>query len=329
MNLVQKTVNAGGTLVPLTIPTGLTSGTGLMNPSIFIDDDGDILVNLRHVNYTLYVAENKKRFPTAWGPFSYLHPENDQRLATENYLIRLNKDLEVIDYTRVEMLELHTPIWEFVGLEDARLVQWYGRYYLIGVRRDTTTNGVGRMEISEIELDKEAWTAKEVSRVRMPSTGADDSYCEKNWMPIIDMPFHYIKWSAPTEIVKNVDGTTEQVLIKNSALNTPDQRGSSQVIRWGNFRIAITHEANVYLNYLGQKDGTYRHRVIVWDEEFNLLGVSKEFSFLDTQVEFCVGAQEFEDDLLVSFSFQDNAAFLLKVPRVVVEELILEALDGN
>jgi hypothetical protein len=35
MNLVQKAVAKGGKLAPLVISHGLTSGTGLMNPSIF------------------------------------------------------------------------------------------------------------------------------------------------------------------------------------------------------------------------------------------------------------------------------------------------------
>ena len=93
MNLVQKAIAHGGKLAPLVISHGLTSGTGLMNPSIFIDGDGDILVNLRHVNYTLYHAENTQRFPSRYGPLSYLHPEKDRRLITTNYLCRVNKDL--------------------------------------------------------------------------------------------------------------------------------------------------------------------------------------------------------------------------------------------
>ena len=137
MNLVEKAVKHGGKLVPLVIPNGLTSGTGLMNPSVFIDNDGDILVNLRHVNYTLYHSENKQQFPSRFGPLSYLHPEKDQRLVTENYLCRLNSELAISEFAKVEMLELHEPIWEFVGLEDARIAQWHGDYFLIGVRRDT------------------------------------------------------------------------------------------------------------------------------------------------------------------------------------------------
>jgi hypothetical protein len=329
MNMVQRAVAHGGKLAPLVIPNGLTSGTGLMNPSVFIDDDGDILVNLRHVNYTLYHSENNQRFPSRWGPLSYLHPEKDQRLVTENYLCRLNKELEMTDFARVEMLELHQPIWEFVGLEDARIVQWYGEYYLVGVRRDTTTNGQGRMEFTTIKINKDKWSAKEVARTRIPAPGADDSYCEKNWVPVLDKPYHFIKWTMPTELVvaDPDEPICEQVFIKETPPAPKDQRGSSHVVKWGSLYISITHEVDLFKNYLEQKDGIYRHRLCVWDEQFNFVGLSKEFSFLDGRIEFCVGAAVLDGDLLISFGFQDNAAFVLRTPKAVVEDLIMEALD--
>jgi hypothetical protein len=330
MNLVQKAVAHGGKLAPLVIPKGLTSGTGLMNPSIFIDSDGDILVNLRHVNYTLYHAENSQKFPSRWGPLSYLHPEKDQRLVTENYICRLNKDLEMTDYTKVEMLEKHTPIWEFVGLEDARLVQWNNRYYLVGVRRDTTTNGQGRMEYSHIELDKDKWEAYEFIRTRIPAPGADDSYCEKNWVPVLDKPFHFIKWTCPTELVKAdaYEPVCEQVFVKDTVTPERDQRGSSHLVKWGNMYVSIQHEVSLFKNYLQQKDAIYRHRLVLWDDQLNLIGLSNEFSFLDARVEFCVGAAVLDGDLLISFGFQDNAAFVLRTPGPVVEDLIVEALNN-
>ena len=327
MNLVQKSVQHGGKLAPLVISEGLTSGTGLMNPSIFIDSDGDILVNLRHVNYTLYHAEGEQRFPSRWGPLGYLHPEKDQRLVTENYLCRLNSSLVMTDYTKVEMLALHTPIWEFVGLEDARLVQWDNEYCLIGVRRDTTTNGIGRMEKTIIELDKNAWTAKEVKRTRIPAPEPDTSYCEKNWVPIIDRPNQFIKWTSPVEVVELVEEKCKQVSLRQGIKPNKDQRGSSQVIRWGNVYISITHEVDLFKNYLGQKDGLYRHRLCVWDDQLNLVGLGNPFSFLDGQIEFCVGAAIYEGDLLISFGFQDNAAFVLRTPGAIVEDLIMEALS--
>jgi hypothetical protein len=333
MNLVHKSVSQGGKLAPLILPHDLTSGMGLMNPSIFIDDDGDILVNIRHVNYTLYHSEGDQRFFSPWGPLSYLHPEKDQRLVTTNYLCRLDKDLNIINYTEVDYSAFNVPpIWEFVGEEDCRITQWDGNYYLIGVRRDTTPNGQGRMEYSKIELDKTNWTAKEVQRVRIPPPIDVNSYCEKNWMPILDMPYHFVKWAMPTEVVKaNPDKSEcEQVLTKSTPSVPIDQRGGTNIVSWGDYYIAFTHEVKLWRNYLNQKDSIYRHRMIVWDKEFNFVGLSNSFAFLDTPIEFCVGAAVRNGKLLLSFGVQDNAAFVLEVPKKVVNGLVTEAMAyGN
>lgn len=350
MNLVQKSVENGGKLAPLIITPAATSGMGLMNPSVFVDDDGEILVNLRHTNYTLYHSENEQMFPSRWGPLSYLHPETDRALRTTNFLCRLDEDLNIINFTLVDTSKLDIPpVWEFTGQEDARLVKWQGNYYLIGVRRDVqpkntfkTNNedgtiseapawGEGRMEYSRIKLDKKNWTAKETHRQRIPTSGDDTSYCEKNWVPIIDKPFTFVKWTSPVEVVKSIPGktiTTEQVSLRQGVRTNKDQRGGSQLVRWGNMYVSITHEVDLPKNYLGQKDGTYRHRLCVWDEQLNLVGVSSEFSFLDAKIEFCAGAAIHNGDLLISFGFQDNAAFVLRTPRVVVEDLIVEAIGS-
>ena len=330
MNLVQKSVSQGGKLVPLILPHNLTSGMGLMNPSIFVDNDGDILVNIRHVNYTLYHSEKDQRFFSPWGPLSYLHPEKDQRLVTTNYLCRLDKDYNLINYTKVDYSKLDVPpIWEFVGEEDVRITQWDGNYYLIGVRRDTTPNGQGRMEYSKIELNKKNWTATEVQRVRIPPPIDVSSYCEKNWMPILDMPYHFVKWAMPTEIVKaNPDKSEcEQVQVKETPPISPDQRGGTNVIAWGDYYIAFTHEVALWKNYLNQKDSVYRHRMIVWDKEFNFIGVTNPFAFLDTPIEFCVGAAVIKKNLVLTFGVQDNCAFVLEVPKKVVNGMITEAMS--
>jgi hypothetical protein len=301
-----------------------------MNPSIFLDTDGDLIVNVRCVNYTLYISEEDERFFSPWGPLTYLHPETDQRLVTVNYLCRLDKDLTLVNSTEVEMLSLHKPIWDFHGLEDARVVRWNGDLYMVGVRRDTTPNGQGRMEYSKIELDKTNWTAKEIARVRIPAPiDESTSYCEKNWMPVLDNPYHFVKWTAPTEIVwANPDKSEcKQVFVKETPPFPKDQRGGSQVILWGEYYVAFTHEVALWRNYLNQKDSVYRHRLIVWDKEFNFKGLSKEFSFLDVKIEFCTGAVALTDSVLVSFSVADNAAFVLEIPYPVINGLITEALS--
>jgi hypothetical protein len=67
--------------------------------------------------------------------------------------------------------------------------------------------------------------------------------------------------------------------------------------------------------------------MIVWDKEFNFLGLSDAFAFLDTPIEFCVGAAVRNGKLLLSFGAQDNAAFVLEVPKKIVNGMITEAMS--
>jgi hypothetical protein len=324
LGFVRYVLQNKGSIHPLIVPASLTKGTGLMNPSVFIDN-GKVLVNIRHVNYTLYHSEGKL-FQHQFGPLQYLHPEDDRALRTENYICTLNNDLSLKSAQKVDTSALDVkPLWEFTGLEDARLFRWNDKLYLCGVRRDTTTNGQGRMELSEIEIDDTG--AKEVSRFRIPAPPPDNSYCEKNWMPVLDMPYHLVKWSNPTEVVKvdKVAGTCNTAILdeKKFVPMGADMRGGSQVIPWGNNeRLALVHEVNLFNSELGRKDGTYRHRIVVWDKDWNIVRYSPQFNFMTGEIEFCAGAAIRGDDLLISFGFQDNASYLLRTPIKLVNRLL-------
>jgi hypothetical protein len=284
----QVAFDKGGSIHPLIIDPKFTGGLGLMNPSIFIDN-GKVLVNLRAVNYTFYHSE-EKLFQHPYGPLTYVHPENDIHLRTWNYYLELNDAYEIERYCQVDTSKFpDKELWDFVGLEDARIFRWDKKLYLSGVRRDEDTVGTGRMELCEIVVDGE--TVKQVSQVRIQPPLDPNSYCEKNWMPILDKPYHYIKWSNPTEVVK-VDpktGTSDQIFTdkKNPIDGYP--RGGSQVIPWKDGYVAITHEVDLFNSEVGRKDAVYYHRVLFWDKNFRLQKWSKKFFIMGGHVEFCVG----------------------------------------
>jgi hypothetical protein len=216
-------------------------------------------------------------------------------------------------------------MWDFVGLEDVRLARWDDKLYITGVRRDTTTNGQGRMELSEVVDDGDS--IKEVSRFRIPTPVDPNSYCEKNWMPILDMPYHYVKWSNPTEVVK-VDPVTKtcvQVAVTPHVNAPRDFRGGTQVIKYGDYWIAAVHEVYLFKSEVGRKDGRYTHRFLVWDKDWNLIKYSRDFAFMDAHVEFAVGMCYKGDDILITFGFQDNAAYLLRMPK----ELLGKFIEGT
>lgn len=321
-NFAKYALDFGGSVTPLIVPADQTGGTGLMNPSIFLDNDKLILI-LRHVNYTFYHSE-AKLFQHPWGPLTYLHPENDMHLRTTNYYCEINDKYIIEKSYRVDTSKFDTyePLWDFVGLEDARLFRWNNKLYISGVRRDTTTNGQGRMELSEIV--KENNSIKEISRVRIQPPKDPNSYCEKNWMPVLDLPYHYIKWTNPTELVR-VDAVTGQSFTEHlgNTIQMPrDVRGGTQVISWRGYYLALTHEVDLFKSEVGRKDGVYRHRFIVWDKNWNIVKYTTDFSIMNAHVEFAVGMTVYKDDVLISFGFQDNAAYILRIPEQALYNFI-------
>ena len=162
------------------------------------------------------------------------------------------------------------------------------------------------MVLSEIELGKKKNEVREVGRYIIdPPKGEEDAYCEKNWMPILDMPFHYVKWSNPIQVVKvdinkrwknnprKYTCPTTVVFQGDESTQVPLQlspRGGSQVvpyIRGGKKHyMAVTHECDYWHNKKNDRDSHYYHRIIVWDSKWNVAGISDAFKFMDGRIEF-------------------------------------------
>lgn len=323
-NFAKEVLENNGCILPLIISSNdLNNFPSLTNPTIY-NDNGKIYANIRNINYTLYHSE-KKKFEHQWGPLVYIHPENDWKLRTSNIFCELDDDLSIKYYTRIDTSNFDTyePMWDFVGLEDGRIVRWNNKLYIIGVRRDTTTNGQGRMELSEIEVhDKKVI---EVSRTRIPCPGDDTSYCEKNWVPILDKPYHFIKWHNGTEVVfydKEKHTTTPVINHAWKQLGCADLRGGSQVIPYKDYYLSLVHTTYLFKSPAGRKDGIYRHRFVVFDKNLEIIKISREFSFLGGDVEFSIGMTEYKDSFLITFGFQDNAAYLLKTPKLFLDNFL-------
>lgn len=321
-SFAKSVLEKGGEIYPLIIPAELNNGLGLMNPSIF-NDNGKIIVNLRAVNYTFYHSE-EKLFQHQYGPLTYVHPENDLHLRTWNYYLELDDDYKIVRCNKVDTSKFDTydPQWDFVGLEDARIFRWDGKLFISGVRRDTTTNGEGRMELSEIAVTESE--VIEISRFRIPPPNDPNSYCEKNWMPVLNQPYIYIKWSNPTEVVAVNPRESKCTTVFQGGYNPipRDLRGGTQLFEWKDHYIAMTHEVDLFNSEVGRKDAIYRHRLVMWDKQWKVVKWSKDFSIMGGHVEFAIGLTRKDDDFLLTFGFQDNAAYLLKFPESVIEEFL-------
>lgn len=301
---------------------------GYCNPSIMYDTkDNNWKFIIRNVNYVLHGSQHPYKCYSSWGPVLYSIPFEDGRnLKTRNFLGTAKNPME--DEWEFKQIETrpYTPIWEFWGEEDARLVRWDNKLYTTGVRRDDNKDGRGRMELMRIS---ENATPQEISKLKVKAPGKDDGYCEKNWMPIRDLPYHYVRLANPTIVVK-VDpktGKSEEVVHKDKAPGFVDEnfdllRGSSQVVTWGDYYISLVHTCELWLTASNRKFARYCHVFVVWDKEWNIVKMSPLFSFGNYNVEFTTGLEYKDGKFYIPFALQDNFSFLMEVDESVISNFI-------
>lgn len=320
--LAKKIVESGGVVKTFIPPTKNSKSHGHFNPSI-INDRGSLHIISRECNYTLYHSELGKTLVNEC-PLHYIGEEGENFNTKNHFTYIDSKYLKPVFSTPVftDTIDVD-PKWHFTGLEDARLVRWNESYYMCGTRRDTDSQGTGRMELSQIVVEHAY--SKETGRYRLPTPNNEDSYCEKNWMPILSKPFQFVRWTNPTQIVKYDFKTNTTKVLVSKELNenvSKNLRGGSQVIDWGrDHYLTIVHEP--YHTYPdGKFDNEYKQQFIEWDEEWNIVRTSPQFSVMGARIEFVSGLTTLGDDVIITFGYQDNASFIAKVSKQFIEDLL-------
>ena len=317
-------IDRGATVVDLSIPVCDPRWPGYNNPSVLYDR-GELKLILRNVNFIQHFVQHPDSNWSDWGPVHYIIPEDENPyLKTQNYICSVDPERGITSYKLVDTTTFdRDPEWEFVGHEDARLVRWNDKLYMTGVRRDddTTHTGIGRMSLCEV-VD-----GQEVGRLKI-----DDEflgYCEKNWMPILDQPYHYVRHVYPTTQIVKVDPNTGKCEIvkeidQSNIVVDHDMhiRGSSQVVPWGDKYIALTHVCTLFLTERERKFGRYMYQFVVWDKNWNIEVITPTFEFNNRRSEFSVGMDFHDGKFYIPFSFNDNFSFLLTVNEEVIKDFI-------
>lgn len=224
-----------------------------------------------------------------------------------NHLLLYEPDEDAFSMVREHYLDLDVEsVNRYNGYEDARLVDWGKTLYA----SCTLPYGYNdsRFPIALNELD---------SRYETVST---QRYCanaiERNWMPITDRPFAYVYSVNPLQIASvGKNGVSCKKRKRTELLNT--YKGSSQAIPYKNGHIAVIHS-----NTMSNETPIYIHHFIHWDEEWNVVKVSRGFTFAGCPREFCCGLYEEDCVVYMTFSLFDNAAFMLKTDLDTVENIL-------
>lgn len=315
---VKFAIDNGAIIKNIIVPSKLTNGTGIFNPSI-TKYNGHTYFVVRHVDFTVW-ASNTCEFTSMHGPMVNAQYEM-HHWSTRNYVGEFDSEYNVKWVSVVDTSKFDAPpLARFVGLEDCRLVVWNDSLLLVGCRRDHSPTVEGRIEVSEIVIDDKK--VIEISRTQMPVIEGNYTFCEKNWMPLVDHPYNFVRWANPTQVVEYSDGRTLQKVI-GTEINLPRPlKGGTPIIAWRGYYLGLVHETDLYNAKLSREESAYRHRFVVWDVDWNIVKVSSAFSFMTGQIEFANGLLMDGNDLVITFGFMDTSAYVLKVADSLVHDFV-------
>ncbi len=262
------------------------------NPTIAADGDGFRLI-VRTANYRF---ENGR----------YVYLTGDPVIETQNYLLTLDRQLEVTGVDALIDGDNGPPRYpsRVIGYEDCRLIQVDEAWFASATVRDR--NPHERCEMALLALDGSR--IDNVGVVAGPVPGRH----EKNWMPFLCGSTLCFLYSCDPTVVLACDPTSGQVQVVSQVTGPPGAgslRGGSQGVSVPDGWLFVVHEA-------AQHNGirTYPHRFALLDDDWRLAAISPAFSFLGHEIEFCAGVARRDDELVLTFGASDQSAGLAVLP---------------
>lgn len=274
------------------------------NPSILVDGDR-ILAAYRGVNYDLRTGNYHPRYCGERVKYS----------DTQNYLAELDMGLKLQRVSFLEDRHIRTHDLALMGVQDLRLFHWQGRMFATGSAAGLMSVAAGGGTVKAFTM---ALLEMKGNFLQLHAFLARRKLHEKNWMPWIkEGELNFVYSSNPCEIIKLSDtGTIETVKIHNRSQG--DLFGGTCVLWFMGYYIGILHRKQViHAPDIGTGHSTvrsvYTHVAMVFDDNFSIVAVGREFSFEGQDVEFCSGLAFHEQKIILSYGVCDSAAVILRL----------------
>ena len=239
---------------------------------------------------------------------SYLYKDEYKNPCTINYLYNYS---EITKLTNVKELKINVPKRReshIKGLEDMRLFKGGNNWYAFA-----TTFEWGEYNhpcqvlcyINNNTIDK-----------IVPLNYKTD-ICQKNWCPFYDKKNDKIMciYSYEPFIMLEIDrnsGECKEHINKNQKYRLNDIRGSSSPI-WDKEErcwYVVVH----IVHFLENRK--YIHRILSFNENWDLLKISYPFSFESKFVEYCLGFEKYDiNTFILNYSVRDNKSYFVKINK--------------
>ena len=255
-----------------------------MNPSMYIDTEGNVTILVRRINYRKF---HNKQF-TIYGQssnstYSILTGKLDNSLNLDLFIV---KNLEYV-YNR----PIFPTYWK--GLEDIRFVNQGLVLAIIPECNPRGNPSIFRAALTDNTLHS--------------FTDCLPNNIEKNWMPFIDSDnTEKVIYSLSPFRIKSID-TDQFTNIQISELDASllkGYNGSTNGIRWQDNQILFLIHTNLERTV---------HRWLLFDLITRIIQLSKEFIFFQhSYIEFPISLCEYKDIIYISMGLNDDKAFIVE-----------------
>lgn len=287
---------------------------GITNPSI-IKHNGKLMMNVRTCEYTFF--NYKKNNPNnnlglSWYPLN-IGSNLPANYYSRNHLCKFNDSFDLENVTELFPKQFERKL-VYNGAEDIRLAESENGNMLLSYSTLDADNSIS-MNIVELNDSLETKSSYKYS----------DHSCEKNWMPILDKPGHYVRM-AFGDIVELKDTS----FIHHGDANAPlEYRGSSQMVPYKDTYICLVHKGDVYADSNGVYKLSYKHMFIQTDKNYNIIAKSRWFTFCGMPIEFTCGMMIEDNKVIIPFSIFDSITLVLETDIDLILKFINDSFSIN
>lgn len=296
----------------------------ILNPSIFLDNNNDIWLNIRNVsfegkNYTPMSSDNIVKTRNIFG-----------KIINKN-IFNIETEYEIKDSANYPKIDNRV-----LGFEDLKIFRYKDRWCFTCTSYEAakSTNVLfGRLDVNH--QSNNTWETHDV--IVLEGDMTSENRPEKNWMPILsndEEDLHIVYSVFPNlHIVKlnEKNKKVETVINKKWKKDLGFFRGSSCLVPYiyNNFSgyIFVTHEVFFISN-----ERHYIHRVLWISKEYNNMYYSDYFFFENnSKIEYCNGVIYDKNSNLVYLSYgdDDKKAKVLSIHKDNIDKMLSENNISN
>lgn len=275
------------------------------NPSVLVEGD-TIYCNVRTTNYDQVVET---------GHYHILDPNNVIR--TRNFLTSWSKDHQLLSsYEVINPFKYNQYRFDLMGMEDCRLFKHGGDFW---VTCTTVDNNPGRYPwISLAKLGKPE-NGKIELEYFAPIPGPTPGRCEKNWSPFSQNGEIKVIYGYNPLTIYKIDLEQKSLVLEKTVdhgLDLSTFRGGGGPIPWEGGYLTCIHEV------IFHPQRHYVHRILYFDQDWNLKKLSVPFYFHNKNIEFCAGLSVDSQYLYFSMGILDKEARIYYIPIQKAKEIL-------